>query len=66
MKWIESVEAELIKLAKCESISDAEEILNEMFGETVTQAVLKEIADKKLSAIAFTSVQIQERQPWSK
>ncbi len=69
LAWLAEFAINLARLSKCDNISDAEDILNEMFGETVTQKVLKEMSDKKLNAIAFASpapVRIQGSQPWSK
>lgn len=69
LQWLTDISLKLSTLSECNSISDAEDILNEMFGETVTQTVLKEMSGKKTNTIAFaspTSVQIRGSQPWSK
>lgn len=68
-KWLVDFSLKLLDLSECKNISDTEDILNTMFGETITQTVLKEMSEKKISTIDFAtpaSVRIKGSQPWSK
>jgi hypothetical protein len=65
--WLADFAIKLTMLSKCENISDMEDILNNMFGETVAQTILKEMDKKKtITSVPPTPVRIQGSQPWSK
>ena len=58
LKWLEELDAELIRLAECTSVSEAKKILKNLFGEAVIEDILRDLSPP-------TPVIIKRNQPWS-
>lgn len=71
LNWLRFLDAELMKLYNCPNISDAQDLLEGLFGETIVQNVLKEIEEQSQiggPALVRTpsTVNVQGNKPWSK
>ena len=69
LDWIQSLNTKLKNLHNCKTISDTQEILQNLFGEKITQDVLHEMAIQKqinnpTSVKTPPTVKINNNKPW--
>lgn len=70
LKWLQSFEAKLMNLHSYQNINDTQNLLHDLFGEAVTQAVLKEMAEQSrvanhVSMKTPPTVEVKGNKPWS-
>jgi hypothetical protein len=68
-KWLDSLTADVEALQACGSITEAQAIMEKLFGEKPTQRIIKELAEKQQNSapvlIGRTPTSVKGNKPWS-